>query len=361
MKKWKQRLVTLLIACLLAPMFLVSVPQLQTETQAASKKYIMWDGIANYKALHPTTTGKCVIEQGQKFDMSDWIDVSYYSNNNYVSTTAHGMKMKWTSDKKAIVSVTNKGIVNTKKTGTAKLTVKVNGQKLTCDVKVVKKGSLTKKIKNGKKANEALAKIVKYSDVKLTDKVLKEEYALLKNIYSITGGDSYSTYNKENPKIKHNYGLVYEKNKYTTNKNEMAMPHYGTYRRIRQNVTKAIKDAPKLTASQALVLSGEGQSGTTTLTAPVTVAQFLRIMYQSEYLYDGNLGGYPGRSEFFEFGQSTVSVGVKPSGSSILTYVDLTVTPGKNTLSVKAGNVSLNTGTYTFNQEILNKIPVTVK
>lgn len=47
-----------------------------------------------------------------------------------------GKKVKWSSNKKKIASVNNKGLVKGKKQGTAKITAKVGGKKLTCTVKV---------------------------------------------------------------------------------------------------------------------------------------------------------------------------------------------------------------------------------
>lgn len=352
MKKLKQRIVTLLIACLLAPMFLASMPQLQMEVQAASKS-VYWNCISDSKAAHPTTTGKIVVEQGQKFDLSDWIEVNYYKNNTYTSTTAHTMKPKCSSNKKSIVSITKKGVVTTKKKGTAVVTVKVAGEKLTCTIKVVGKGKLTAKVKNSKKINKELEALAKYSDTKLTDKVLKEEYSLMKKVFDYTGGDSYSEWNKI--KIKHYFGLVYEKNKWVTNKNELAMPNYATYMRLRTSAAEEIKKASPVKAAATGAYSLENGSGAITLTAPLTMAQYLKTFY-GEYVSGSMLGSYSSCKMYDVTGTELEEVSTCNNSKLEYFYVNMKLVPGQNKIAITTkSQVNPTTGVYSVKDQTMLK------
>ena len=55
-------------------------------------------------------------------------------------------KVKWSSSKKKVVAVTKSGKVIAKKSGTAYITAKVNGQKLKCKVSVRSNKSITNKL-----------------------------------------------------------------------------------------------------------------------------------------------------------------------------------------------------------------------
>lgn len=358
MKKLKQRIVTLLIACLLAPMFLASMPQLQMEAQAASKS-VYWNYISDNKAAHPTTTGKIVVEQGQKFDLSDWIEVSYYKNNTYTSTTAHTMKPKCSSNKKSIVSITKKGVVTTKKKGTAVVTVKVAGEKLTCTIKVVGKGKLTAKVKNSKKINKELEALAKYSDTKITDKVLKEEYSLMKKVFDYTGGDSYSEWNKI--KLKHYFGLVYEKNKWVTNKNELAMPNYATYMRLRTSAAEEIKKANPVTASVG-TFDATTNSAVVTLAAPLSCAQYLKALY-GEYVGGYMLGSSPTSKLYDVTGTELESVRMNSNQGNTL-YVNMKLVPGQaKIVMTNDSQIAPKSGVYKYgdNSVVLKGLSFEVK
>lgn len=76
-----------------------------------------------------------------------------------------GKKIKWSSNKKSVATVTKKGKVTAKKTGKAKITAKVNGKKYTCMVTVKKIRSITLSNTKGKKL----------SDVKALQKILAKQ------------------------------------------------------------------------------------------------------------------------------------------------------------------------------------------
>lgn len=295
MRKWKQRLIMLLCAALLAPSLLLALPMFETEASAAGGA-ISWDGsVMDRKAAHPTMTAKVIVEQGQKFILGDWIAI--YSGKNYTKKTAYETKgVKYSTSNKKVAAITKKGVVNTKKKGTTVIKVKYGSETLTCTMKVVKKKSLTKKLKNSDKVNSYLAKVMKYRDSKINDKNFDELYTLAKKVNDKCDGDFCSSYQKCS--MKHQYGVIcYPKAKNWVDqvKGEVAMPQYLSYMRVREKMATFLNKAkaPSFANTTVEVDVATGM-GTIKLDKPLTTAQYLRIVEKdamrlaSAYTYYGS-------------------------------------------------------------------------
>lgn len=98
---------------------------------------------ANAKAAPRLNYKKITLVQGKKKQLK-------------VRNLKKGQKIKWSSTKKSIATVSKKGVVKAKKKGTAYIVAKVGKKKYRCKVAVKKKG--TKKKKTSKKLSASVKK-----------------------------------------------------------------------------------------------------------------------------------------------------------------------------------------------------------
>lgn len=250
MRKWKQRLVMLLCLAMLVPMFTVTMPQ---EADAATIYSVFWHySIAKYdkSVAYPSNAARVVVEQGQSFVLADYITIYVTDTKNYKVASKSAVKekkFKYKSDDSQIVNINQKSVISAKKEGTTKVTVKPpykGCDPLICTIQVVKKGSLTKKVKNASKVNALLAKMEKYSTKKINLKsateLLPVEAALDKYLISenSSASDPYiikSATKADKGKLKHRHACIYNTSTYSNNKpNMLVLPKFMTYVRVRE-------------------------------------------------------------------------------------------------------------------------------
>lgn len=283
MKKWKQRLVMILCLAMLVPMFSAAVPQ---QAQAGSNTYVYWhNSISSWDSSvkFPSAAAKIMVEQGQKFILSDYITVTSYNTKTWKSTakTAYELKgYKYSSSKANVASISKKGVVNTKKTGTAKVTVKVpqrGSRPMVCTIQVVKKGSLTKKLKNSAQVNKELAVIEKYSDKKINDAAVDAMHSSIANAHKLLTTDAYNSWDKAYSKMmKHEYGCIYDKNQKFNGFRKLVMPKYGTYLRVRSNLAAYVNKAKDLALKGSATITQNQTTGMFVLAAEVKTAELYK-------------------------------------------------------------------------------------
>lgn len=356
MRKWKQRLIMLLCMAMLVPMFAVAMPQ---DTKASASASVFWNSsIAKYdkSVKYPTAAAKIMVEQGEKFILSDYINVSTYNSKsgNHTQKTAYECKgYKYKSSKTKIASINKKGVLTTKKTGTTQVTVKVpqkGARPMVCTIQVVKKGSLTKQLKNSDKANTVLDQIEKYGDKKINDAVAAALYGQLEEAHNIFSADYYNTWDKSlKNAMKHNYGCTYSKNSYNEKIHKLVMPKYGTYMRVRRNMADYVnKQKPAQLSGTATAIQG-AKNGAFTLSSKLTTAQFIWLFEEDDTIY--NSYSFIGSNSVFEDVKKGQPVQVLYSNDSETDYLDidlyLTFAPNSDQVSfTTSGDVDLVPGNY---------------
>ncbi len=145
------------IAIAIALVF-ISCIQGPTEISAAKNQVSYMD--FSWKPLH--------IEIGKKFHFGDLVEVHMRDNSAF--WCASELKAKYSSDHPQVITIDKNGYARTKKPGKAVVTVKYQGKKVNCPVKVVKKGRFSSYIsrKSAKKWEEAGKKLSKKVLVALT-------------------------------------------------------------------------------------------------------------------------------------------------------------------------------------------------
>lgn len=178
---------------------------------------------------HKTTVK---VEKGQTFYISDWWWYKYRHDGSYYTT---GVTYK--SSNKSVATVTSKGKVVTKATGTATITIKKSGETIKVTLKVVSKGSITKKLldyasysepweeaRNNPAANAWLA--VKYANGSTSAKSIK---IVSDNAEKIAKALSKAEFASD-----YNYmcnGRLYNKGTYTYS-SYVVVPQYDTYSKV---------------------------------------------------------------------------------------------------------------------------------
>lgn len=136
----KKRLAVFLCILFVLPTIMSVLPQTAQETQAANV-YLGWIG-----TLY-STGGKMTVEQGAKFYIGDYAQVT--------GGTASMVKATYSTSKKSVATVNSKGYVEAKGTGSATIRIKYKGKSLSCALKVVKAGEFETKEAYRKLAEEA--------------------------------------------------------------------------------------------------------------------------------------------------------------------------------------------------------------
>lgn len=299
MKKWKQRLVMLLCLALIVPTLSAAMPQ---QVQAYSRTYVTWDNsISKYDRTvkFPSAAARIMVEQGQKFILSDYVKVSTYKNGNSTSKTAYELKgYKYKSSKAKVAAISKKGVLTTKKTGTTQVTVTVpqrGARPMVCTIQVVKKGSLTKQLKKSAEVNTILNELEKCSDKKVNDEVAAALYPQLEKAANLLSSDYYNTWDSSyKGMMKHDYGCIYAKNSYSQKFSKLVMPKYGTYMRLRRNMANYVNQQKAGTISGMASVTESATGGIFELSEMLTTAQYIRLFKPqdtfSEYSFIGNSG-----------------------------------------------------------------------
>ena len=201
----KKRMAIFLSIMLVLPTIIMALPMASTEVSAASS-YVL---VENTLASNPYTGVKGVdevkIEVGTKLNFGDYVNVTIVKSRIETRKLATDVKAKYKSSKKSVASVSSKGVVTAKKTGTAKITVSYQGKKVEQKFKVVKKGTLKSTPKLDGLKKKALA-IKNNMPSKVTAKNAIKVYKLVKD---------YENYVSENEANVSKYGFATKTNKHT--------------------------------------------------------------------------------------------------------------------------------------------------
>ena len=179
---------------------------------------------------HKTTVK---VEKGQTFYIADWWEYKYTHAGSYYTT---GVTYK--SSNKSVATVTSKGKVVTKATGTATISIKKSGETIKVVLKVVSKDSITNKLlenvdyletdaMNDPAANAWLA--VKYANGSTSAKSIKiisdnaEKTAKALSKAKLANMKYYNRYMS--------YGRLYTKGTYTYT-SYVVVPQYETFARV---------------------------------------------------------------------------------------------------------------------------------
>lgn len=131
----KRRIAVFLIILLVLPAVLSVLPMTAITAQAEETAYLNWSYL--------TDAGKSTIqiECGQQFYVGDFAYVNDYAAET--TGTASNYPVTYTSSKKKVASVDEKGYLTAKKKGTTKITIAYKNQTISCKFKVVEAGSLS--------------------------------------------------------------------------------------------------------------------------------------------------------------------------------------------------------------------------
>lgn len=159
MKIWKQRLAVLLSLALVFTMALPVIPQTETTVQAASRTTEFWWD-AHTEGAGANAKSSFQVEKGQTFLLGG-LCVIYNEKEDVYGRACNVTGVTYKTSNSKIASITKKGQVTTKKTGTVKLTVKYGKASSSVTVTVVGTGKLGSTSKTVKNYNKTLRKYAK--------------------------------------------------------------------------------------------------------------------------------------------------------------------------------------------------------
>lgn len=173
----KKRLAIFLSILFVLPAMVNLLPMNTLEVSAATKTYL--------NMVYGASKG-IQVEAGQEFYFGDYAYIEEYTNNSFDgSLYASQVKASYTSSKKAVAEIDNKGYIKTKKAGKAKVTVSYKGKKVTCALEVVPAGTLmTESEASVVKQVEDAAEVLANGMVKKV--TLANGYSALKNLNTYT-------------------------------------------------------------------------------------------------------------------------------------------------------------------------------
>lgn len=163
---FKKRLAVFLTLLMILPAIAAVLPIASTEVQAADI-YVNWN-LAGY-GEKPVQ-----VEKGQTFYVGDYVNI--YANG--ISSTASMVKASYSSNKKTVATVNGKGLFTAKKTGTATITIKYKGKKISCKFEVVPAG----KFKSSEKISTAAARASELAESIPSKITTKNGFDLLKKV-----------------------------------------------------------------------------------------------------------------------------------------------------------------------------------
>lgn len=134
-RECRTRFLVFLSILLILPAILGVLPMTAIEVLAEDGAYINWSYL--------TDAGKStiLIECGQEFFAGDFAYVYDYAQE--CSGTASNFPVTYTSSKKKVASINEKGYLIAKKAGTTKVSIAYKNQKISCKFQVVEAGSLS--------------------------------------------------------------------------------------------------------------------------------------------------------------------------------------------------------------------------
>lgn len=230
----KKRIAVCLCLLLVMPALLESLPALTLQANAAGETYVgaslPWDSYIRDNDTNGASNS-LILEVGQEVDFSPYF--YYYNTSDYVThylDTVTGESYK--SSNTSVVSVTKSGVVNAKKKGTAKITLKYKGHTIKANIKVVSKKYT--KGKEVKELNSAMTSLWNsYGNKEITTKNVVSIYNKVCDLRSkamkcnaVLGLENYS------------YPAVFEPFVYLSADNSYrVLFNYGNYSKINRRLT----------------------------------------------------------------------------------------------------------------------------
>lgn len=343
--KWTTRLAVLLCIAMVLPMFL-TVGSVEANAKQISSRWA-YQVQQNYSSR----SAKMIVEQGQKFVLSDWFTVD---GKNTMINGSELKGLKYTNSSKKVATISSKtGVLTTKKKGTTKITIKSpkNGVDLKLTLQVVGKKSLTKQVKNGAAYQKGINDVLKKAGKKVTDQnfdavfdsIMKAETSLGSGYKKLSGG-------------------VIKKGYKTTNK--VAIPQYRTYYKYNRQLCDLIGKA-KTVEADTLTIDSATKTAGITYKNTYSLKAYLKALYSTPYssiVNDGyTYGAYPNYVAYYKAGKPEAQEAFLTVNGQTLQIKYAPV------IGTKAGTVELvstelpTPGTYLVNSSDLGKITVIVK
>ena len=231
------------------------------QVQAATKYegYLSWEYCRDAKGNYSTRNIKLQVEAGQEFVIGDWVECYVTKGGIEQNEKLSDIKgVKYNSSNKKALTLTNKGVAKTKKTGTTTVTMKKGGIDIKLQIQVVKKGSLTKQAKNSQTFQAKMKEAINIAGKKITAKNYEAFFEKLQEAEAING------------KVKKVYnGVIGNGSKFT---NKVAVPQYMTYERCRIKLASYINDQPTISFNKDSNLVGKPDAALLNATAVTMVS-----------------------------------------------------------------------------------------
>lgn len=230
---WIKRLALFLCAVLFVPSLLWAIPATQAEAATKYSGGLSYQYCRDAKGNYSTRNIKLQVEAGQEFNIGDWVSCHIQKGNNWQEAKLSELKgVKYKSTNKKAVILNNRGVAKTKKTGTTTITMKKGNINVKLQIQVVRKGSLTKLVKNSKNYQNNMNAAIKTAGSKITAKNYENFFEKLEET------------EKLNCKIKKLYCGTLKKGYENTNK--VIVPQYATYDKYRNQLAAYISQQPSI-------------------------------------------------------------------------------------------------------------------
>ncbi len=240
----KVRLAVFLCILMVLPSIVSILPMTAQEVSAAESLSMDW-----FYEMRSDESTSIKIEKGAKFYIGDY---AYITDDDTMGTATMFSKAKYTSSKKNVASVSSKGLLTAKKTGSTVIKIKYKGKTISRKFQVVGKGTLSKG-----SAAKGLQKAINKVKSSMPSKITKSnalKYIKIKKTYVSAAGNYASDIT--------NGGFLYEEIKdgnysYKKISNSLAVPDAGRYHTLDYLLYKySDKNSPTSTrSSKALKIS----------------------------------------------------------------------------------------------------------
>lgn len=372
---WIRRIALFLCVALVLPTLLLATPSVDAQAASAYKGGLNYYYCRDAKGNYSTRNIKVQVEAGQKFVIGDWVDCYKISGYVYKYCKLTDLKgTKYKSSNKKVMAVTSKGVATTKKTGTTTITMKNGKVNVKLQIQVVKKGSLTKQVKNSATYQTRINEAIKSAGTKVNWKNYETFFTKL---------DAAEKLNRKMKKM--DGGILKKGNNYT---NKVVIPQYATYDKYRQQLAAYIQDRPAVSfgtvapsgkpettmLSSSAITMTSASTGVLTLKKKVSLGDILKV--QMEYISSSHF-----RNAYGTYGHTNYDAMKKAISkpyeleNAVFSFVDadgyeaatlrISVSYGSDKATFKLEDgASLAAGTYTLDeqgQKYIGNLTVTVQ
>ncbi len=324
----KIRLAIFMCIMLVLPTIVSVLPMTSQEVSASEEVYLSWFYDVSRHEGKPIQ-----IEKGAKFYVGDY---AYIGDGDTYGTVTLFSKAKYSSNKKSVISVSSKGLLTAKKTGTATIKIKYKGKTISQRFKVVGKGTLTKSAA-AKALQKAATNIKKSMPSKITKSNAMKYTKMKKNYITAAGKHSFDITQ---------LGFITEDVKsgnysYKASSVKLAVPDAGRYSTMDYMLYRyAEKNSPTSTrSSKAMKISSISAS-----TKQINVK--LKKAVSLDHILAANIDNYYLNKESLNRKTAFINVYILDKTTSTVLDGTGTITKGSKTVTVKVTTSSWVDGNY---------------